>query len=158
MRHLLLIDQSKAYKDGNHLGCWASGGGVAIASIIHASETIGGGEAGTIRDAISNADSDWLNFIKTGESKEDRRKSRPSLMTGERASNPDSDILDRLDHWIKRGSGYLRIDFDTHSDVYIVMLDGYNKDIDKVIQQGFAKDILKAIKNTFDSPKKLNEK
>ena len=77
-------------------------------------------------------------------------------MTGAYGDN-DPSIFGWLNNWVKSGSGYLQADFNSYSNVYIVMLDGYNDNFDKVIQLGFSEDLIKAIEVASQAPKVLKK-
>lgn len=144
----------EALQKGYHLGCWSSGGRVPVASIINSKDTtLAGGEGGHISEAITNVNSDWSQYLKTRKVFA-KRKHGPTLMTGSTEVS-DSDLLNKLNHWIVSGSGYMEVTFCSYSSVFVVLLDGYNENIDPVIQLGFDVDLFKAIETAFDAPKKL---
>lgn len=144
----------EALKSGYSLGCWSSGGRVPVVAIMDKKVTVASGEGGVIEESFLDAEKDWKEYLKNMIPFEKRGKSGPSLMTGSNGSS-NSSIFGWLDRWVKSGSGYLQADFISYDDIFIVMLDGYNDDIDRVIQLGFDKDLIKAIENASNAPKKL---
>lgn len=138
-------------KNGNHLGCWASGGRVPIVAIINPKgETIVSGEGGIIRESFEMAENNCAKYIK-GEFLE-----RKNLMTGAIISelNP-KDIFTVLHRWVQSDSGYLEVRWNSYSNIFIAMLDGYNDNFKSVIQLAFNKDLMKAIELGFAAPKIL---
>lgn len=148
-----------ALKNGYSLGCWSSGGRVPIVAIIDKNTTtIASGEGGQISESFIEANSDWFKYQKKKVPYEKRTKNKKSLITGARSNKSDDSIFGRLDHWVKSGSGYLHANFNNYSDIFIVVLDGYDENLNRVIQFGFDKDLFKAIEKASNAPKELKDK
>ena len=137
----------QALKNGYTLGIWASGGGVRIVAIMNKDgNTVVSGESGFLSSAYEKANTKWFKHLKKISS--NGRKQ----MSGAKNCKFDFSLFSELDHWVAM-SGWIGVHYDNHSEIFIAKLDGYNGNIDKVIQLGFHQDLLKSIENAFNAPK-----
>jgi len=149
----------EALKAGYSLGCWSSGARVPIVAIIDKNTTtVASGEGGQIIESFIEAGENWVDFSKNKVRVITRDKKKNNLMTGAISSKEDMSIFGWLDHWVKSGSGYLHANFSNYSEIFIVALDGYNDNLDRVIQLGFDKNLFKAIEKASNAPKELKDK
>src|SRR3989338_356395 len=137
----------QALKNGYALGFWASGGRVRIVAIMNKDhKTVVAGESGLLSSAYEKANAKWFKHLEKFSSA--RRKS----IGGAKNCKFDFSLFGELDHWVAM-NGWLGAHYDNHSEVFIVKLDGYDDNINKVIQLGFHQDLLKAIERAFHAPK-----
>ncbi len=134
----------KTHGDNLYLGCWASGGRSRIISLIRAGDnkTIAAGDKGDFGASFEMIEENYLK----------KNKKDKDVLKGTKVPNWQEQLFDKLDHWVSMGSGYLEARWNTHSDVYIVMLHGYDDDINQVIQLAFDKDLFKAVQLAFEAP------
>lgn len=145
-----------ALKNGYSLGCWASGGKVPIVAVIEKDNTtIASGQRGLIKESFEEANEDWLDYKQTGLSKTQRHTSRQQMITGAISDEDDTSIFGLLDHLVKYQDGYLRANFESYNNIYVVMLDSYNDNLQRVVQLGFNQDLLVAIENASKAPMQL---
>jgi len=145
-----------ALKNGYSLGCWASGGKVPIVAVIEKDNTtIASGQGGLIKESFEEANKDWLNYKQTGLPVTQRHTSRQQMITGAPSDEDDNSIFGWLDHWVKYEDGYLRVNFESHNNIYIVMLDSYNDNLQRIVQLGFNQDLFVAIENASKAPMQL---
>ena len=148
-----------ALKNGYSLGCWSSGARIPIVSIIDKrSTTIASGEGSNIKKSFIEANSDWFEYLKEKVPFETRVKNKKNIITDTSDIKSSKSLFEWLDHWVKSGSGYLHANFNNYSDIFIVALDGYDENLNRVIQLGFDKDLLKAIEKASNAPKESKDK
>jgi hypothetical protein len=135
-----------ALKEGYTFACWSSGGRVPVAVILDKRKTIFSGEGGNIERAMLSLSDSYLR----------KTKNKLSQMTGS-TEMCESETLNYLNRFIVNGSGYVQMNYESHSDIIITTLDGYNEEIDKVIRIGFGKNILESILKTFESQEIKND-
>lgn len=151
MKQFGAIEQAlKKYGDNCYLGCWASGGRSRIISIIRAGDnkTIVAGDKGDFGASFEMVEQKYLKKIKKNE----------FSLKGVDIPNWQQALFERLDHWVSMGSGYLEARWNTHADVFIVMLHGYDDNINQVIQLAFDKNLFKAVQLAFEAPQVPLEK
>lgn len=141
-------------KDGYKLGCWSSGGRVPIAVMMSqkpSGKNYADAEGGTIAESLDILNKSCL-AIKKGE----KPKKVTRYMTGGAVAQ-GNDLLPKFDQWI-RGGNYLCATYESHSQMYVVLLDGYNEDIEKVVRIGCGSNLIKAIAAAFKAPAQLSKK
>lgn len=134
----------KKYGDNCYLGCWASGGRSRIISIIRAGDnkTIVAGDKYDFTESFELVEQKYLKKIK-----KDAASLKGTTIPGWQHS-----LFAKLDQWVSMGSGYLEARWNTHIDAYIVMLHGYDSNINQVVQLAFDQDLFKAIQLAFEAP------
>ena len=73
-------------------------------------------------------------------------------MTGGGPETSENQTLLWLNRWLVSGSGFMGICYENYNNIFIVILDGYDSNINEVIQVGFDKNLEKAIEKAKIAP------